>query len=556
MSVSLYRKYRPQDFASVVGQNAAVSILTNALTKNITGHAYLFSGSRGCGKTSIARIFAKALNCTNPNGYEPCGKCKNCTDILAGESLDVIEIDGASNNGVENIRNLRENINLAPFTSKHKIYIIDEVHMLSGGAFNALLKTLEEPPDYVVFIMATTEPYKVPVTIRSRCQHIPFHSINTQDIAQRLLYVCEHEGVHADPEALYEIARQADGALRDGLSLLEQVISAGEISLPNVEALLGSGSIAAFERIIAAFRAEPQKAFSALKAMLDGGASTVRVFEELFLLTRNMWLVSRWQNMLDALGLGNSEKSFLLDEVPHWKHESLHFLLDRTLKALTNARQGLRNDVLLGSFMLSLAKAPQITQVAQNTQAPQITQVAQNAQVATPDVLYNHTLHMHLLETARKADFTLFCALLDVFPSVKDNSLQLHFQHTYCFGFTAIDTYGMLLHELFAPEFGQVQLLCDGQKTFLCEPETDYRIHFPDATAPEQKPEPEQVHEPEPEQVPEPVQQQQNISAIELFRRNLALSGGSLEILLKKHSDLDTDLQLDLDTETEGDNDD
>ena len=292
MSLSLYRKYRPQDFSSVVGQNHAVSILTNAIVKNSAGHAYLFSGSRGCGKTSIARIFAKALNCLQPHDYEPCGICKNCIDITAGESLDVVEIDGASNNGVENIRNLRENINLAPFASKHKVYIIDEVHMLSQGAFNALLKTLEEPPEFVVFIMATTEPYKVPVTIRSRCQHIPFHSISTEDISKRLDFVCRAEGVKADSEALYEIARQADGALRDGLSLLEQVIAAGDITLANVEALLGAGSMSAFESAVKTFRTDPSQGYIALKAMFDNGASPVRVFEEMFSLVRNMWLIS------------------------------------------------------------------------------------------------------------------------------------------------------------------------------------------------------------------------------------------------------------------------
>ena len=247
MSVSLYRKYRPQNFAGIIGQPAAVSVLTNSIAKGKVGHAYLFSGSRGCGKTSAARIFAKSLNCSDRQGFEPCGKCSNCTQITAGDSLDVIEIDGASNNGVDSIRGLKENVALSPFNSRYKIYIIDEVHMLSQGAFNALLKTLEEPPEHVIFIMATTEPHKVPVTIRSRCQHIPFHSITPDDIYSRLEYVCKNENITAEPEALREISRQADGALRDALSLLEQAAASGDVTLKNTEAIFGAGSRPSFE---------------------------------------------------------------------------------------------------------------------------------------------------------------------------------------------------------------------------------------------------------------------------------------------------------------------
>ncbi|MBQ7215826.1 MAG: DNA polymerase III subunit gamma/tau [Synergistaceae bacterium] len=476
MSVSLYRKYRPQDFASVVGQSAAVSILTNALAKNTAGHAYLFSGSRGCGKTSIARIFAKALNCLHPVGYEPCGKCSNCLAVTAGESLDVLEIDGASNNGVENIRNIRSNVNLAPFASKHKIYIIDEVHMLSQGAFNALLKTLEEPPEYVVFIMATTEPHKVPVTIRSRCQHIPFHSISAEDITARLEFVCRAEGVNYDTEALCEIARQADGALRDGLSLLEQVISAGTISLQNVELLLGAGSRTAFERVVRALRADPPQGFSALKDIFDGGASPVRVFEELFSLVRNMWLASRWKGVIDTLGLAKSELDFLHHEVPLWKTDNLHFLLGRTLNALTLARQGFRTDILLGSFMLSIAKAPVIAPVEISApvhqEIPQVQEIPAVQEFTPPQnntpQAFDYALTLELLNTAQNnIKPEIFCALLDAKAYLETKGLILDVQHKYSFSRLKVDQHSAALRLLFS-KFGRVFLRHIGSEDSEC----------------------------------------------------------------------------------------
>ncbi|MBQ3647036.1 MAG: DNA polymerase III subunit gamma/tau, partial [Synergistaceae bacterium] len=357
MSLSLYRKYRPQKFADVSGQKAAIDVITNSIAKNRVGHAYLFSGSRGCGKTSVARIFAKALNCLNRENFEPCGKCKNCEAITNGENLDVIEIDGASNNGVDEVRELKVNVTLAPFNSKYKIYIIDEVHMLSIAAFNALLKTLEEPPEHVIFILATTEPLKVPVTIRSRCQHIPFHSITPEDIFSRLEFVCKSENINFEAEALWEISRQADGALRDALSLLEQVIAAGEVNLQNVEKTFGAGSRSAFERWIKLFRSDMAESYSNLKSMFDSGASGIRIFEEMFMLIRDLWLVSQWKNnknIINTLAASEHEKTFLIDEAKNWNPEDLHALLNSVLKILTQARAGIKNDILLGMFMLSV----------------------------------------------------------------------------------------------------------------------------------------------------------------------------------------------------------
>ena len=277
--VSLYRRYRPLRFEEVVGQDAAVSVLRRSLQTGKTVHAYLFSGPRGCGKTSLARILSKALNCTDDNhGVEPCGICPSCQAITAGESLDVIEIDGASNRGIDEVRELKAHVSLAPFSSRRKVYIIDEVHMLTEPAFNALLKTLEEPPAHAVFILATTKPHKVPVTIRSRCQHIPFRRISGKDIAARLSLVCEKEGIAADEAALWELARQADGAMRDALSLLEQAIplGSGAVTIDSVRAFLGGGSRSEMEKFAASFRTRPDLAVSDLMESLRRGTSMER----------------------------------------------------------------------------------------------------------------------------------------------------------------------------------------------------------------------------------------------------------------------------------------
>ena len=357
MAVSLYRQYRPQTFAEVVGQDAAIDVLSHSLSSGRIGHAYLFSGPRGCGKTSVARILAKALNCTAPDGNEPCGKCPNCLAITAGESLDVVEIDGASNNSVDEVRELKSHVTLAPFSSKYKVYIIDEVHMLSTAAFNALLKTLEEPPSYVVFILATTEPHKVPVTIRSRCQHIPFHSIGARRIFEQLTRVCEWEKVAAQPEALWEVARQADGAMRDALSMLEQVINraASEVALADVEATLGAGSRPALERWLAGLREAGPASYTGLKEMFEGG-SPQRVFEELFSLVRNLWLTARWPDVAESLDVSEQEKAFLQKEAPRWKPDELRSLLASLVNLITQARQGVRSDVLAGLLMLALVQ--------------------------------------------------------------------------------------------------------------------------------------------------------------------------------------------------------
>lgn len=220
--MALYRKFRPTRFSEVKGQDHIVKTLENQMRTGRIGHAYLFCGTRGTGKTTVAKILAKAVNCEHPVDGEPCGECEVCKAIAEGSSMNVIEIDAASNNGVDNIREIREEVAYSPSEGKYKVYIIDEVHMLSIGAFNALLKTLEEPPSYVIFILATTEAHKIPITILSRCQRYDFRRISTGTIAERLRELADAEGIDAEDAALAYVARMADGSMRDALSLLDQ----------------------------------------------------------------------------------------------------------------------------------------------------------------------------------------------------------------------------------------------------------------------------------------------------------------------------------------------
>ncbi len=222
---ALYRKFRPERFEDVKGQDHIVTTLKNQIAAERIGHAYLFCGTRGTGKTTIAKIFAKAVNCEHPVDGSPCGECRSCRTIAAGASMNVIEIDAASNNGVDNIREIVDEVSYSPAEGKYKVYIIDEVHMLSIGAFNALLKTLEEPPSYVIFILATTEVHKIPVTILSRCQRYDFKRISIETIADRMRELMEEEGQQVEEKALRYIARAADGSMRDALSLLDQCIA-------------------------------------------------------------------------------------------------------------------------------------------------------------------------------------------------------------------------------------------------------------------------------------------------------------------------------------------
>lgn len=292
---TLYRKYRPQKFSDIIGQNPISQTLSNAVKYNRVGHAYLFTGPRGTGKTTMARILAKAVNCEKRKGFEPCLKCAICQNINEGRSLDIIEIDAASNTGVDNIRELREAVKLPPTRAKYKVYIIDEAHMLSTGAFNALLKTLEEPPSHVIFILATTEIHKVPETIISRCQRFDFNRFSMENIIKKLAIIAKEEKVNIEKEALEMIALSAEGGMRDAESLLSQVMALENknITAKEVEEILGTTERQFVEQM-ADFILEKNipAAFSLIDKLSEGGHN-LEIFNKAFLnYLRQLMLVS------------------------------------------------------------------------------------------------------------------------------------------------------------------------------------------------------------------------------------------------------------------------
>lgn len=315
---ALYRTYRPQTFKDVTGQDVVVQTLQNAIKNNKISHAYLFCGPRGTGKTSIARIFAKALNCSNLNVNEPCDECISCKEISQGINPDVIEIDAASNNGVDEIRDIREKVKYLPSGSKYKIYIIDEVHMLSGGAFNALLKTLEEPPKHVVFILATTEPQKLPATIVSRCQRYEFKSLSVEEISTRLKEICELEDVNISEEALNSISESAEGAMRDALSILDQAISYGNknIEIDDINGVTGSLN---FEKVIALGNAVENKDIHNTLEIVHGLLSTGKEISKII----NGLLVF-YRDVLLYKSVGDSGYSKYIFEKEEFKEFSNH----------------------------------------------------------------------------------------------------------------------------------------------------------------------------------------------------------------------------------------
>lgn len=298
---ALYRKWRPQKFEDMVGQTAVTKTLKNAIIHHKTSHAYLFTGPRGTGKTSAAKIFAKAINCLNPQDGEPCNDCLLCKGITEGTIGDVIEIDAASNNGVEEIRDIRDKARYAPTQATYKVYIIDEVHMLSTGAFNALLKTLEEPPKNVIFILATTEPHKIPATIISRTQRFDFRRITNDEIIQRLRYILEQEEIAYEEEALSVIARCANGGMRDALSLLDQVISFSDDKVSFEQAIQVSGNLTddlmiEFVRLLT--QQQAQAALLQLQDLLLLGKEASRLIEEWLEFSRDLLVAKQTGDMI------------------------------------------------------------------------------------------------------------------------------------------------------------------------------------------------------------------------------------------------------------------
>jgi len=292
--IALYRTWRSQTFREVVGQSHITRTLQNSLREHRLSHAYLFNGPRGTGKTSTAKILAKAVNCLNGPAEEPCNVCSACERITEGSVMDVVEIDAASNRGVEEIRDIRDKVKYAPTEVRQKVYIIDEVHMLTTEAFNALLKTLEEPPAHVMFILATTEPHKIPATILSRCQRFDFRRVSMEEQVQRLRYVCEQEDIEIDDEALHYIARLSDGGMRDALSLLDQAASfaAGAVRLTDILAITGGVAADQFARLVGAIRRkELGEALVLIDRFMQEGKSADKCMESLIDYFRDLLMV-------------------------------------------------------------------------------------------------------------------------------------------------------------------------------------------------------------------------------------------------------------------------
>ena len=315
---ALYRKFRPNTFADVKGQDHIVTTLKNQLKANRIGHAYLFTGTRGTGKTTIAKIFARTVNCENPTEDGPCGECRICKAIAAGASMNVIEIDAASNNGVDNIREIVEEVSYSPAEGKYKVYIIDEVHMLSIGAFNALLKTLEEPPSYVIFILATTEVHKLPITILSRCQRYDFKRISIDTITARMQELIQAENVQVEERALRYIAKAADGSMRDALSLLDQCIAfhlGKELTYDKVLDVLGAVDTEVFSRLLRCIlERNVLGCVQLLEEIVMQGRELTQFVTDFTWYLRNLMLVQASDNLEDVIDMSTDNLKRLKEE--------------------------------------------------------------------------------------------------------------------------------------------------------------------------------------------------------------------------------------------------
>ena len=352
MYQALYRKYRSQTFGQLVGQQVVATTLRQTVEQGKISHAYLFSGPRGTGKTSVAKIFAKAMNCPNQKDGEPCNDCYICQAITEGSLEDVIEIDAASNNGVDEIRDIRDKSTYAPSLAKHKVYIIDEVHMLSTGAFNALLKTLEEPTENVVFILATTELHKIPATILSRVQRFEFKSIKTQDIIGHIEWILEQEGIDFEQEGVQIIARRAEGGMRDALSILDQALSLTQENLLTTdiaEEITGSISLGALDAYVAALIAhDAVTALDNLNLIFDSGKNMARFVTDLLQYLRDLIIVKT--------GGENTHASELFLENLKTPQETLFAMIEIATKSLADIKNTLQPKIYTEMMTIRLAE--------------------------------------------------------------------------------------------------------------------------------------------------------------------------------------------------------
>lgn len=358
------RKFRPQIFDELIGQTHISQTLINSLRNDRVPHALLFTGPRGTGKTSSARIFAKSLRCPNAKDFVPCNNCPECEDIGNSRSVDVTEIDGASNNGVDAIRELRDTVAYRPASGKYKVYIIDEVHMLSSSAFNALLKTLEEPPEHVLFVMATTEAQKIPNTVLSRCQRYDFRKISTRLIAEHLQQICKREKVKADSEAIWAIARQGDGSMRDSQSLLDQVISFcdGELTLARVTEVLGlTDRGLLLQTLEALIKRDTQAIVNVIEKLFEAGYDPSIFIKDFLEELRHLIMAKvAGDKADDSLDLPAEEIAKLKGYAAQLSEEDIHLLFDMTLKGAQDLHRAQDTRIVLEMILLRLSVAPRV----------------------------------------------------------------------------------------------------------------------------------------------------------------------------------------------------
>lgn len=379
MYQALYRKYRSQTFEEMVGQEVVATTLRQAIEQGKISHAYLFSGPRGTGKTSAAKIFAKAMNCPHQVGGEPCNDCYICRAITEGSLEDVIEIDAASNNGVDEIRDIRDKSTYAPSLAQYKVYIIDEVHMLSMGAFNALLKTLEEPTENVVFILATTELHKIPATILSRVQRFEFKSIKVQDIERHLSSILDKEGVRYDPQAVSMIARRAEGGMRDALSILDQALSLtaeNQLTLETAEEITGSISLRALDNYVSFIRqGDVPQALQQLQIIFDNGKSMHRFATDLLYYLRDLLIVQT--------GGENNHVSPVFEENLAFSREQIFAMIERVTTGLQDIKSSPQPKIYAEMMTIRLADAPESSSIASKLPPNLLAEIAQlKSQVA------------------------------------------------------------------------------------------------------------------------------------------------------------------------------
>lgn len=365
----LARRYRSQTFDELVGQEAIAQTLKNAIKTNRVAHAFLFTGTRGVGKTSAARILAKAINCPHRAADgNPCGKCDTCKAIARGEDIDVIEIDGASNNSVDQIRELRQSAGIRPARSPFKIYIIDEVHMLSTGAFNALLKTLEEPPEHVKFIFATTDVHKVPATIISRCQRFDFKNIPTARIAAHLKQVVKDEGAKADEDAIFRIARLGNGSMRDALSILDRVLSLGEKQITDkiLEELLGKPPIAVIGQLVEAIaNGDAAAAITRSDALIKEGMGVEQILSETIEFFRNLMLVATCGETTDLLDVPSESRGIYTSLAGKFDGPTLVHLIALCEQTLRSLKGSTMHRPLFDALVVRLSLSDQFSSIRQ-----------------------------------------------------------------------------------------------------------------------------------------------------------------------------------------------